>query len=138
MPLGLAQAAAVIAREPGQVISERRIPAALAAELAPGARVALLVDRVIWLALDNPSGCKAECFCPRPPPSARWFPVLSGVDVVAAGGPLGGSLALVLPHVAEIEALGDGHDHGHQLPPSADRGRGTDHDHFDQCNGLRG
>ena len=47
-------------REPGQVVGERRVAAAGAAELGAGARVDLLVDRVVRLALDDLAGGEAE------------------------------------------------------------------------------
>ena len=107
--------------QPRQVIGELRIAAARPAQLFPGPRVELLVDRVIGLALDGLAGGEAQCFCSRTPPPARRFPGLGGVDVVAAGGLLGAGLALVLPHVAEVVALGDGDDHGQSAASLRDR-----------------
>ena len=69
----------------GQVIGERRVAAARPAELVPGPRVALLVDGVIGLALNDLPGCETQCLCSRSPPPPGRFPGLGGVDVIAAG-----------------------------------------------------
>ena len=76
-------------QQPRQVIGELRVAAARPAELLPRPRVELPVDRVIRLALDDLAGGEAQRFCSRAPPPARRLPGLGGVDVVAAGGPLG-------------------------------------------------
>ena len=70
--------------QPGQVISERRIPAAAPPQRGPGARVGLPVDRVVGLALDELAGVEAEGPGSGPPPRAGRFPGLGRVDVVAA------------------------------------------------------
>ncbi len=126
-------------RQPGQVIGECRVPAAGPAEPGAGTRVDLLVDRVVRLALDNLTCGEAEGLCSRSPPETRWFSVLGGVDVVAACRPASG-LALGLPDVGKVVTLGDGDDHGQPAASSywVPRHRGADHDHLDQCNGLRG
>src|ERR1017187_4923983 len=124
--------------QPRQVISELGITAARPPQLVPGPRVALLVDRLVGRTLHYLPGREAQCLSSRAPPPARRLPGLGGVDVVAAGAPLGTGPALVLPDVVQVVALGDGHKHGQRLPPSTSRGRGTDHDHSDECNGLSG
>jgi hypothetical protein len=124
--------------QPRQVISELGIAAARPPQFVPGPWVTLLVNRLIRRALHYLPGREAQCLCSRAPPLARRLLGLGSIDVVAAGAPLGTSPALVLPDVVQVVALGDGHDHGQQLPPSTSRGRGTDHDHSDECNGLRG
>ena len=103
--------------QPGQVISERRVAAARPAELVPGPRVALLVNRVVRPALNDLAGCEAEGLCSWAPPPAGRFASLGGVDVIAADRALGAGLALGLPDVAEVVTLGDGDDHG-QSPAS--------------------
>jgi hypothetical protein len=103
--------------QPGQVISERRIPAAGPAELVPAPRVALLVNRVIRPALNDLARCEAQGLRSRTPPQAGRFPGLRSVDVIAAGRAFGAGLALGLPDVAQVEALGNGDDHG-QAPAS--------------------
>src|SRR5690349_272206 len=96
----------------GQVIGERRVAAARPAELVPSPRVALLVDGVIGLALNDLPGCEAESLCSRSPPPPGRFPGLRGVDVIAAGRAFGAGLPLGLPDVAEVVALGGGDYHG--------------------------
>jgi hypothetical protein len=105
--------------QPGQVISERRVAAARPAELVPGPRVALLVNRLIRPALNDLARCEAEGLSSRTPPPARRFASLGGVDVIAADRALGAGLLLGLPDVVQVVALGDGDDHGQALPPSA-------------------
>ena len=124
--------------QPRQVISELGITAARPPQFVPCPWVTLLENRLIRRALHYLPGREAQCLCSRAPPPARRLPGLGSIDVVAAGAPLGTGPALVLPDVVQVVALGDGHDHGQQLPPSTSRGRGTDHDHSDECNGLRG
>ena len=125
--------------QPGQVVGERRVPAARSAEPGPGLRVDLPVDRVVRLALDDLAGGEAEGLGSGSPPAAGRFPGLGGVDVVAAGGAPGVVLGLGLPAVAEVVALGNCDDHGQTAASllTGSAGRGTDHDHFDECNGLR-
>src|SRR5438046_2322232 len=96
----------------GQMIGERRVVTARPAELGPGPRVVLLVDSVIGPALNDLPGCETQCLRSRSPPPPGWFPGLGGVDVIAAGSAPGAGLALGLPDVAEVVALGDGDDHG--------------------------
>jgi len=94
-------------RQPGEVIGERGVATAGSAELSAGARVDLLVDRVVGLAFDG----LAEGLGAGSPPAAGWFAGLSGVKVVPADGPFGG-VVLGFPDVAEVVALGDGDDYG--------------------------
>jgi hypothetical protein len=98
-------------REPGQVVGEGGVAAAGPAELGSGARVGLLVDRVVGLALDGLAGCEAEGLGAGSSPAAGWFAGLGGVEVVPAGGAPGG-VVLGFPDVAEVVALGDGDDYG--------------------------
>ena len=98
--------------QPGQVIGEGRVTAAGPAELGPGARVDLLVHRVVWLAFNHLAGGEAEGLGAGSPPAAGRFPILGGVDVVAAGRVRRAGLGLSLPDIAEVVALGDGDDHG--------------------------
>ena len=104
--------------QPGQVIAEGRVPAAGPAEPGPGARVDLPVYRVVRLALHDLAIGEAAGLCPRSPPAAGRLPGLGRVDVVAAGGPPGAGLGLVLPDVAKVVSLGDGDDHGQPAVPS--------------------
>src|SRR6185437_12553560 len=97
--------------EPGQVVGEGRVAAAGPTELSSGARVGLPVDRVVGLALDGLAGDEAEGLGAGSPPAAGWFPGLGGVNVVPAGGTVGG-VVLGFPDVAEVVALGDGDDYG--------------------------
>ena len=124
--------------QPGQVVRELDVTAAPPAQLVPGPRVALLVDGVVEGTLNELPGGQAQGLCARSPPMAGWFPCLGGVDVITAAASLGAGLALVLPDVAQVVALGNGNDDGQRLPPSRSRDRGVDHDHSDECNGLRG
>ena len=98
-------------RQPGQVVGEGRVAAAGPAEPGAGARVGLPVHRVVGLALDGLAGGEAEGLGAGSPPAAGWFPGLGGVEVVPAGGALGG-VVLGFPDVAEVVALGDGDDYG--------------------------
>ena len=125
-------------RQPRQMIGEPCVLPSGPAKPLPGPRVPLLIHRVVRLALDDLACPEAQGFGSGTPPPAWWFPRLGSVNVVPATGALGTGLALGLPDVVEVVALGHRHDHGHQMPPSRSRGRGTDHDHLDQCNGLRG
>ena len=105
--------------QPGQVLGERRIPAPCTPQPGAGARVDLLVHRVIRIALDNLAWCKAEGPGAWSPPAAGRFSFLGGVEVVPAGGAFGG-MVLGFPDVAEVVALGDSDDHGQYgcLPPA--------------------
>src|ERR1035438_9410683 len=86
---------------------------------------------------DDLAGGEAEGLRSGSPPPAGRLPGLGRVDVVAAGDVPGGGLALGLPDVAEVVALGDGDDHGQPAASFPVTRRGTDHDHLDECNGLR-
>src|SRR5262249_29156419 len=98
----------------GQMISELQVAAARPAELLAGDRVTLLVDRVVGPPLDHLACGEPERLGAGPPPSPGWLARLSGADVITADRLLGAFLVgLVFPHVAEVVALGDGHDHGH-------------------------
>jgi hypothetical protein len=97
--------------EPGQVIGERRVTAAGPTQFGPGARVGLLVGRVVSFAVDGLAQGEAEGLGAGSPPAAGWFSGLGGVEVVPAGGALGG-VVLGFPDVAEVVALGDGDDYG--------------------------
>jgi len=120
--------------QPGQLVGELRVATTRPAELRPGPRVDLFVDRVIGLPLDYRALGQAQRGRARTPPPAQWLPALGGTDVVTAGALLGGGLALVLPRVAEVIALGDGDDYGQRLPPlTSSFGRGTNHDHSDNA-----
>jgi hypothetical protein len=120
------------------MIGELRVLPPGPAEPSPGPRVSLLVNRVVRLALDDLACREAQGFGSGAPPPAWRFARLGRVNVVLAAGVLGTALALGLPDVVEVVSLGHRHDHGHQMPPFQSRGRRTDHDHLDQCNGLRG
>ena len=98
-------------REPGEMVSERRVAAAGSAEPGTGSRVGLPVHGVVGLAVDGLAGGEAEGAGARSPPAAGRFPGLGGVEVVAADSTLGG-VDLGLPDVAEVVALGDGDDYG--------------------------
>jgi len=89
------------------VVGEGRVAAAGPSELGSGARVDLLVHRVIRLPLDHLAGGEAEGLCSGSPPAAGRFAGLSGVDVVAAGRARRAELGLGPPDVAEVVALGD-------------------------------
>jgi hypothetical protein len=60
--------------QPGQVIGERGVASTGPTEPVTGARVDLLVNRVIRLALDDLSGSEAEGLCSWSPPTAGRFP----------------------------------------------------------------
>src|SRR5215469_15853608 len=121
------------------MVGELRVAAKPSAKLGPCPRVDLLVHRVIGRTFDDLASGEAQSLGSGSPPPAGWLPGLSGIDVIAADSALCAGLALGLPDVAEVVALGDSDDHG-QTPASSPRssGRGADHDHLDQCNGLRG
>jgi hypothetical protein len=93
------------------MVGEGRVAATGPAELSPGARVGLPVDRVVRSALDGLAGGEAEGLYSGSPPAAGWFAGLGGVNVVPAGGAFGG-VVLGFPDVAEVVALGDGDDYG--------------------------
>ena len=97
--------------EPGQVVGEGRVAAAGPAERGAGAGVGLPVDRVVGLAVNGLAWGEAEGVGAGSPPAAGWFAGLGGVEVVPAGGAVGGGV-LGLPDVAEVVALGDGDDYG--------------------------
>jgi hypothetical protein len=97
--------------EPGQVIGERGVPAAGPTQLGSGARVDLLVDRLVRFTLHDLAGGEAKSLCSRSPPPAGRLPGLRGADVVATRRPACG-LALGLPDVVKVVALRDGDDHG--------------------------
>src|SRR2546429_8364235 len=70
-----------------------------------------LFRSVVGLAFDGLAGGQAEGLGAGSPPAAGWFAGLGGVEVVPAGGAVGGGV-LGLPDVAEVVALGDGDDYG--------------------------
>jgi len=110
--------------QPGQVIGEGQVTAAGPAELGPGARVDLPVHRLIWLPLSHLAWGEAEGLRAGSPPAAGRFPILGGVDVIAAGRARSAGLGLGFPDVAEVIALGDGDHHG-QPAASSHRDRGA-------------
>jgi len=76
--------------KPGQVVGEGRVAAAGPTELSAGVRVELPVNRVVRRTFDDLAGREAEGLGARSPPAAGWFAGLGGVEVVPAGGALGG------------------------------------------------
>jgi hypothetical protein len=90
--------------EPGEMISERGVAAAGSAEPGTGARVDLPVDRVVGLAVDGLARGEAEGLGTGSPPAAGWFPGLSGVNVVPAGGASGGVVLAMVTTTANTAA----------------------------------
>ena len=93
------------------------VPARLAAQPGPVARVNLLVNRVVGLAFHFLAGREAQRLGALAEPPARRLAGLGGVDVVAARAllTLRAALRLALPYVAEVITARRGDD-GHALP----------------------
>jgi hypothetical protein len=98
--------------QPGQVVDELWVAAKLSAKFGPGLRIDLLVYRDIRHTFDDLASGEAESLGSGSPPPAGRLPGLSGIDVIAAESVLRAGLALGLPDIAEVVALGDGDDHG--------------------------
>src|SRR5215469_13657595 len=94
------------------MVGELRVAAKPSAKLGPCPRVDLLVHRVIGRTFDDLASGEAQSLGSGSPPPAGWLPGLSGIDVITAESAPRGGLALGLPDIAEVVALGDGDDHG--------------------------
>ena len=68
--------------KPGEMVGERRVPAAGPTKLTARLRVKLLVDRVVGLAVDGLAGGEAEGLGAGSPPPAGRLAALGGVEVV--------------------------------------------------------